>query len=143
MHWSSSKQVKSEKNTFYFWISIFSLRAAYFKSNLWCPKLFQKTNLKTKQKLSTVSQSCSELKSLLEQYPIWSSSIELFFGRICFWDFLTFNPNWHETRQIYHLITFELDFVSWIFIKNFQRFLEVKIEINRDNLTPCQANWVL
>ena len=41
------------------------------------------------------------------------------------------------------LIIFGLDFVSWIFIKNFQTFLEVKIEINRDNLTPCQAHWVL
>ena len=28
------------------------------------------------------------------------------------------------------LIIFGLDFVSWIFIKNFQTFLEVKIEIN-------------
>ena len=36
-----------------------------------------------------------------------------------------------------------MDFVSWIFIKNVQIFLEVKIEINRDNLTPCQAHWVL
>ena len=42
--------------------------------------------------------------------------------------------NWRISR---------LDFVSWIFIKNFQTFLEVNIEINRDNLTPCQANWVL
>ena len=41
------------------------------------------------------------------------------------------------------LIVFGLDFVSWIFIKNFQTFLEVKIEINQDNLTPCQAHWVL
>ena len=41
------------------------------------------------------------------------------------------------------LIIFGLDFVSWIFIKNFQTFLEVKIEINQDNLTPCQAHWVL
>ena len=35
------------------------------------------------------------------------------------------------------------DFVSWICIKNFQTFLEVKIDINRVNLTPCQAYWVL
>ena len=41
------------------------------------------------------------------------------------------------------LIILGLDFVSWIFIKNFQTFLEVKIEINWDNLTPCQAHWVL
>jgi hypothetical protein len=32
-----------------------------------------------------------------------------------------------------------LDIVSWIFIK----FLEVKIEINQDNLTPCEAHRVL
>ena len=30
-----------------------------------------------------------------------------------------------------------------IFVKNFQTFLEAKIEINRDNLTPCQAHLVL
>ena len=41
------------------------------------------------------------------------------------------------------LIIFGLVFYSWIFIKNFQTFLEVKIEINWDNLTPCQAHWVL
>ena len=32
-----------------------------------------------------------------------------------------------------------LDFVR-ICIKNFQTFLEVKIDINRVNLTPCQAH---
>jgi hypothetical protein len=41
------------------------------------------------------------------------------------------------------IIILGLDFVSWLFIKNFETFLEVKIEINRDNLTPCQAHWVL
>ena len=35
------------------------------------------------------------------------------------------------------------DFVTWIFIKIFQTFLEVKIEINRVNLTPFWAHWVL
>ena len=34
-----------------------------------------------------------------------------------------------------HLIIFGLNFVRQIFIKNFQTFLKVKIEINRDNLT--------
>ena len=53
------------------------------------------------------------------------------------------NPNWHEARQIYPLKIFELDLVGWIFIKNFQTFSEVKIEINWDNLTPCQAHLVL
>ena len=41
------------------------------------------------------------------------------------------------------LMIFGLDFVSWIFIKNFQTFLEVKIDINWDNLTPCQAHLAL
>ena len=53
------------------------------------------------------------------------------------------NANWYETGRIYLLRIFELDFVSWIFIKNFQTFLKGKIEINRDNLEPRQANWVL
>ena len=35
---------------------------------------------------------------------------------------------------------FGSDFVSWIFVKNFQTLLEVKIDINRVNLTPCQAH---
>ena len=30
-------------------------------------------------------------------------------------------------------------FVIWFFIKTFQTFLEVKIDINRVNLIPCQA----
>ena len=34
------------------------------------------------------------------------------------------------------LVLFELDFVSWI-------ILEVKIDINRINLTPFHAHWVL
>ena len=38
---------------------------------------------------------------------------------------------------------FGSDFVSWIFIKNIKTFLEVKIDINQVNLTPCQAHWVL
>ena len=38
---------------------------------------------------------------------------------------------------------FGSDFVNWIFIKNFQTFLEVKIDVNRVNLTPCWAHWVL
>ena len=37
---------------------------------------------------------------------------------------------------------FWIRFFSWIFIKNFQTFLEVKIGINRVNLTPCQAHFV-
>ena len=41
------------------------------------------------------------------------------------------------------LVILGLDFVSWIYIKNFQTFLEVKIDINWVNLTPCQAPWVL
>ena len=56
---------------------------------------------------------------------------------------MEFNPNWHKAGRIYPLTIFGLDFVSWIFIKNFQTFLEMKIEINRDNSTPCQAHWVL
>ena len=40
------------------------------------------------------------------------------------------------------LIIFGLDFVSCIFIKNFQTFLEVKIEINLDNLTGYQGSNV-
>ena len=51
-----------------------------------------------------------------------------------------FNPNWHETGWIYLLVIFEFGFVSRIFIKNFQTFLGVKIEINRNNMTPCQAH---
>ena len=39
------------------------------------------------------------------------------------------------------LSTFGLDFVSWIFTKNFQTFAEVKIDIHRVNLTPWQAHW--
>ena len=40
------------------------------------------------------------------------------------------NPDWHEGWYFY-LVIFGSDFVSWIFIKNFQTFLEVKIDINQ------------
>ena len=52
-------------------------------------------------------------------------------SRLCY-----INPNWHEAGRI-----FELDFVSWIFIKNFQTFLEVKIKINRDYLTKLIESY--
>ena len=51
------------------------------------------------------------------------------------------NSYWHEGWYFY--VLFGSDFVSWIFINTFQTFLEVKIDINRVNLTPCQAQWVL
>ena len=50
------------------------------------------------------------------------------------------NPNWHEEGYFYLLVLFGSDFVSWIFIKNFQTFLEVKIDINQINLTPKNVN---
>ena len=49
------------------------------------------------------------------------------------------NPIWHEEGRIYPPYI-ALDFVSSIFIKKFQTFSSVKIEINRNNLTPCQAH---
>jgi len=53
------------------------------------------------------------------------------------------NPNWHEQGTFTPLVILGLDLVCWISIKNFQSFLEVKIDINWVNLTPCQAHWVL
>ena len=44
-----------------------------------------------------------------------------------------------KSRYFYLLVLFGSDFVSWVFIKNFQTFLEVKINIYWVNLTPCQA----
>ena len=43
----------------------------------------------------------------------------------------------------YFLVLFGLKFVSWISIKSFPTFLEVKIDIHWVNLTHCQAHWVL
>ena len=53
------------------------------------------------------------------------------------------NPNWHEQGTFTPLVILGLYLVCWISIKNFQSFLEVKIDINWVNLTPCQAHWVL
>ena len=89
------------------------------------PKSFGGDSFMTKTRLpEAINSQWSTMASIIEYNPY-------------------INPNRHETGRIYLLIIFELDFVSWIFIKNFQTFLEVKIEINRDNLTPFQANWVL
>ena len=46
------------------------------------------------------------------------------------------------------LVILGLDFVSWICIKNFQTFLEVKIDIKRVNLKSLaefqiKAHWLL
>ena len=59
----------------------------------------------------------------------------------CSWLYNTsgFNPNWHAAGRIYPPYNFLIGFYQL----NFQTFLEVKIEINRNNLTPCQAHWVL
>ena len=51
------------------------------------------------------------------------------------------NPNWHEGGHFPHpclfwILVCQLSF----FIKNFQFVLEVKIDINRVNLTPCHAH---
>ena len=63
-----------------------------------------------------------------------------------------FRPSWQKLSAIgltligmrrggfTPLVIFGLDFVSCIFIKNFQLFLGVKIEINRDNLALLQAH---
>ena len=53
-----------------------------------------------------------------------------------------FNPIWHGRGYFYPLVLFGSDFVRWIFFKNFQTFLELKIDINRVILTPCPAHWV-
>ena len=53
------------------------------------------------------------------------------------------NPNWHEAGHFPPPVLFGSYFVSWFFTKNFGTFLEVKIDINRVNLTPWQAHWVL
>ena len=54
--------------------------------------------------------------------------------------FLCNNPNWHEAGRIYPPYNFKIGFCQLNFIKNFQILFEVKIEIKRDNLTPCQAH---
>ena len=47
------------------------------------------------------------------------------------------NPIWHERGHFPSPLLFgSEEFVSRIFIKNFQTFLEVKININQVNLTP-------
>ena len=53
------------------------------------------------------------------------------------------NPNWHDGGHFPPIVLFESEFVSWIFIKNFKTFLEVKIDINLAILALCQALWVL
>ena len=49
----------------------------------------------------------------------------------------------HGHGPFYLLVLLRLDFVGWIFIKNFQTCLEVKIHINQVNLTPYIDHWVL
>ena len=53
---------------------------------------------------------------------------------------LAFDPNWHEEVYFYLLVCFGSDLVSWFLIKDFQTFLEVKIDFNWVNLTSSQAH---
>ena len=55
---------------------------------------------------------------------------------------LTLFGTW-EGGHFYPLVLVGSDFVSWIFFKNFQTLLEVKIYINRVILTPCPARCPL
>ena len=53
------------------------------------------------------------------------------------------NPNCHEAEQIYPLYNSLIGFCQLNFYQKFTNIFEVKIEINRDNLTPCQAHRVI
>ena len=53
------------------------------------------------------------------------------------------DPNWHEGGHFPTPLLFGSEFVSRIFFKKFQTFLEVKIDTNRVTLTLCQAHWGL
>ena len=54
-----------------------------------------------------------------------------------------FNPNCHEVGHFPPSCPFWISFASWIFIKNFETFLEVKIDINWVNLTPKPSSLSL
>ena len=49
-------------------------------------------------------------------------------------------PNWHEAGH-FPPCPFWIRFLAAYFYQNFQSFFEVKIDINRINLTPCQVLW--
>ena len=53
------------------------------------------------------------------------------------------NPNWHEGGHFPPPCPFWIRFCQLNFYQKFPIFLEVKIDINRVNLTPRQAHWVL
>ena len=56
---------------------------------------------------------------------------------------IMFNPNWHEAGHFPPPCPFWIRFCQLKFYKKFPNFLEVKIDVNRVNLTPCWAHWVL
>ena len=96
------------------------------------------------------SHHFSREKSAQSYSSQWVELISDFYQTAISWDISSlfpplwfFNPNWHEGGYCYLLVLFGSDFVSWILIKKFKTFLEVKIDINLVNLTPCQAHWVL
>ena len=53
------------------------------------------------------------------------------------------NPNWHEAGPIYPPYNFLIRFCLLNFHWKVPNIFEVKIEINRDNLRPCQAHGVI
>ena len=68
--------------------------------------------------------------------PLPYKPIDQFYSAWWAW---SVHPNWHEGGHFPLPCTFWI----WIFIKNLQTFLEVKIDIKRMKLTPFQAHWVL
>ena len=62
---------------------------------------------------------------------------QLYRGSNNYFFHLSFQTFWHWGV----ILLSPCDFFRWIFIKTFQTFLEVKIDINQVNLTSCQAHW--
>ena len=75
---------------------------------------------------------CHEQATKLISYEIWSQQIEpkiVHHTTLHSLLYTMWHPNWHEGWYFYLLVIFGSDFVGWFFIKTFQNFLKVKIDI--------------
>ena len=94
---------------------------------------------------SRIDKICTLLYLIHLHFVTWPSLDFLLttFPPRRYWMTAKLNPNWHEAGRIYPPYNNWNGFCQLNFYQNFQTFLEMKIEINRDNLTSFQAHWVL
>ena len=104
--------------------------------------VYQKITLNKKEERNKLFFPWEIHINAISRYPMLvSCNLYLLFivftlSRYCYRVVSDINPNWHEGGHFPPPCPFLNQILSTEFISNFPNFLEVKIDINRVNLTP-------